>query len=97
MLAVTTRPAFEERANTADTALNLAGVAHADRAQLHAKRRCYGLDRAQLGGPYGKVPKHRLVYGATSGKRGDGSRMAVMAHIGKLVLAKVAQHGQLGA
>src|SRR5262249_55401236 len=32
-------------------ALNLAGVAHADRAQLHAERRRHGLDRAQLGGP----------------------------------------------
>jgi hypothetical protein len=39
-------PAFEERANCSDGALNLAGVAHADWAQLHAERRRHGLDRA---------------------------------------------------
>ena len=44
-----------------DGALDLAGVAHVDRAQLHPERRRHGLDGAELADPggYGGIPKDR--------------------------------------
>ena len=44
-----------------DGALDLAGVAHVDRAHLHPERRRHGLDRAELPDPggYGGIPKDR--------------------------------------
>ena len=38
-LAITIRPPFGERAKAVDGALDLAGVAHVDRADLHPERR----------------------------------------------------------
>ena len=60
-LAVTIRPPFDARANAATAALDLAGVAHVDRAHLHPQRRRHGLDRAELAasGGDGGIPQHR--------------------------------------
>ena len=44
-----------------DGALDLAGVAHIDRVDLHPERRRHGLDDAELAGAggYGGIPKDR--------------------------------------
>ena len=60
-LAVTIRPPFERAREGRDGALDLAGVAHVDRAHLHPERRRHGLDGAELADPgrYGGIPKDR--------------------------------------
>ena len=50
-LAVTIRPPFELSRECSDGALDLGGVAHVDRTQLHAERRRRGLDGGELADP----------------------------------------------
>ena len=60
-LAVTIRPPFRSAREGRDGALDLAGVAHVDRVDLHPERRRHGLDDAELADPggYGGIPKDR--------------------------------------
>jgi hypothetical protein len=59
VLGVTIRPPFDPARECNDRALDLAGVAHIDRAQLHPERRRHRLERAQLPAPggYRGIPK----------------------------------------
>ena len=60
-LDVTISPQFGGAGESSDGPLNLAGIAHVDRADLHADGRRHGLDDGELAdsGAQGGIPKHR--------------------------------------